>query len=159
LTDAIEQAVIAIGDISLDRLRFEWAKRFGTPAPRCRSREVIRGLLAWRIQAEAYGGLSPESTRRLRNLTKSVERSSGNMERPAARNAALKPGTVLTREWRGALHKVHVLESGFAHDGRTYSSLSEIARAVTGTHWSGPRFFGLSGGKRARAHSVGNAKA
>ena len=58
--------------------------------------------------------------------------------------ATLKPGTVLTREWRGTLHKVHVLDPGFAHQGRTYRSLSEIARVITGTRWSGPRFFGVA---------------
>jgi hypothetical protein len=158
----IEATVASIEIMTLDRLRTEWAARFGGPAPRCRSKEVLRGLLAWRIQAEVYGGTSPETIRGLRRLAESLERVAGadkagsngsNKERARARTApVLKPGTVLTREWRGTLHKVQVLEKGFAHAGHIYGSLSELARLITGTHWSGPRFFGLGGGNAKRAH-------
>lgn len=146
-----ERAVMAIGDMNLEQLRIEWTSRVGSPAPRCRSKEVIRGLLAWRIQAETYGGITPETARRLRRLTENLERGAevgktDNAKRSRRRTSApLKPGTVLTREWRGVLHKVHVLNGGFAYADRTYRSLSEIARVITQTRWSGPRFFGLTG--------------
>ena len=149
---AVERMIAVIAGLDLDQLRTEWMTRFGTPAPRCRSKEVIRGLLASRIQTETYGGTSPDTARRLRRLAESLERDiragngASNKERIRARTAAvLKPGTMLTREWRGTLHKVQVLDHGFAHAGSTYRSLSEIARSITGTHWSGPRFFGLTG--------------
>ena len=146
----VEAAVAAIDEMNLDQLRAEWKKRFGPRAPQCRSKEVVRGLLAWRIQAEAYGGVSPDTTRRLRRLAESTERSAGRTGDRAARRAALMPGTVLTREWRGVLHRVQVLHEGFIHAGHRYGSLSEVARAVTGTRWSGPRFFGLGSRQGAR---------
>ena len=164
----IETTVASIETMTLDRLRAEWATRIGRPAPRCRSKEVLRGLLTWRIQAEVYGGLSPDTTRQLRRLAESHERAAGagagagnagsNKERaPARPTPALKPGTVLTREWRGTLHKVQVLEKGFAHAGRTYDNLSAIARHITGTRWSGPRFFGLGAENATRAHPPARA--
>lgn len=162
----IEATIESIETMPLDRLRLEWALRCGRPAPRCRSKEVLRGLLAWRIQAEVHGGMSPDTTRRLRRLAESLERVAGagadsigsNKEQARARTIpVLKPGTVLTRQWRGTLHKVQVLEKGFAHAGRIYSSLSEIARHITGTRWSGPRFFGLGAENATRTHPAGRA--
>jgi len=147
---ATEGAVSAIQGMNLKQLRVEWTRHFGSPAPGCRSKEVIRGLLAWRIQAENYGGMMPDTVRRLRRLTEALERSAdpgnaGNGKRFRTRTAvALKPGTVLTREWRGILHKVHVLKDAFGYGGHNYRSLSEIARIITGTRWSGPRFFGVT---------------
>jgi hypothetical protein len=164
----IEATVASIETMTLDRLRSEWATRFGRPAPRCRSKEVLRGLLAWRIQAEVYGGLSPDTTRRLRRLAEGLERVAGagegadsvdsDKERARVRTTpVLKPGSVLTREWRGTLHKVQVLEKGFAHAGRIYDNLSAIARHITGTRWSGPRFFGVAEQNATRAHPTGRA--
>ena len=162
----IEATVALIETMTLDRLRAEWATRCGRPAPRCRSKEVLRGLLAWRVQAEIYGGLSPDTTRRLRRLAEIQDRVAGagadnarsNKERARARTTpVLKPGTVLTRQWRGTLHKVQVLEKGFAYAGRIHGSLSEIARHITGTRWSGPRFFGLGAENATCAHPAGRA--
>lgn len=68
--------------------------------------------------------------------------SEGKAPVPAV-NGGLRPGTVLIREWRGVTHRVLVRHKGFEHDDKTYGSLSEVARAISGTHWSGPRFFGL----------------
>lgn len=141
----VEKAIAEAGGMNLAHLRHEWETRFRQPAPRCRSKVVIRGLLAWRIQAQAFGGLSAETARHLRRIAANHDNKEG--VRPSARSRSrLKPGTLLTREWRGALHKVQVLDFGFAHAGRTYRSLSEIARAITGARWSGPRFFGLVDG-------------
>jgi hypothetical protein len=164
----IEATVASIETMTLDRVRTEWATRIGGPAPRCRSKEVLRGLLAWRIQAEGYGGMSPDTTRRQRRLGESLERVAGagagagnvgsSKECVRARSTPeLKPGTVLTREWRGTLHKVQVLEKGFAHARHIYGSLSEIARHITGTRWSGPRFFGLGAGNANSAHPARTA--
>jgi hypothetical protein len=159
----IEATVTSVETMTLDQLRTEWAVRCGGRAPRCRSKEVLRGLLAWRIQAEFFGGMSPDTTRRLRRLAESLERiavagadgAGSNKERTRARTTpVLKPGTVLSRQWWGALHKVHVLEKGFAYAGHIYGSLSEVARLITGTHWSGPRFFGLGEGNANRAHAA-----
>jgi hypothetical protein len=89
-------------------------------------------MLAFELQAAVHGGLSPELKQRLRA-------KSGT----AAKEPTLPPGTRIVREWRGERHVINVTQDGFEHRGTVYDSLSEIARSITGTRWSGPRFFGL----------------
>jgi len=113
----------------LDGLREEWRRRYGAP-PRLRSKTLLRHLLAWRVQAERFGGLDEETRRLLRD------------ER-LPREPLVAPGAVITREWRGVTHQIEATGDGFLYDGRRWKSLSEIARAITGTRWNGPRFFGL----------------
>ena len=91
--------------------------------------------LAWRLQARSLGGLSPDTRRQIRRLHDAFERDPRYTPSPTL---DLPPGAVLTREWPGALHRVQVLEDGFAYDGERFDSLSEIARRITGTRWSGP---------------------
>src|SRR6478735_6596044 len=97
--------------------------------------------IAYRFQELAHGGLSKATRRRLLALTK-VLQSNGSVEPDDGPN--LRPGARLVREWRGRTHTVQVTEDGFEYDGKPYSSLSKIAHAITGAHWSGPRFFGLN---------------
>jgi hypothetical protein len=113
----------------LPQLRERWRARWGDP-PRLRSVALLRRLIAWRIQVEACGGLDAGTRKLLRGGASGPE-------------SLLAPGTVLTREWQGVRHRVEVTDDGLIHDGRRWSSLSEIARAITGTRWNGPRFFGL----------------
>jgi len=140
-TDDIEAFIAGLAKLRLDELRDEWVRRLRRPAPRCRSADVLRGLLAWVIQAKAYGGLSADTRRRLKELADGA-RSDGSVPRSGV--SQLMPGTVLTREWRGAVHQVFVLEDGFDYEGTRFGDLSSIARAITGARWSGPRFFGLN---------------
>lgn len=117
--------------MSLTELRALWSGRYG-PAPSTRSPEILAHMLAWRVQGERDGGLTPELRRQLR--------------RPGAAPVAnkLTPGTRLTREWQGQVHEVVVEPDGrFRHDGRLHRSLSQVARTIAGTRWNGPRFFGL----------------
>jgi DUF2924 family protein len=102
-------------------------------------------MIAWRIQEQAFGGLDRESLRFLEGLA----RHGGSPRRH------LKPGTVLVRDYQGQRHTVTVAPDGFDWQGTTYASLSAIARAITGTAWSGPRFFALArpnGTPPARGH-------
>ena len=102
-------------------------------------------LLAWLLQEHRFGGLSVTAQRLLRDL---AERETG---KPIKERSVLPSrGTLLTREWKGAVHRVQVLERGFAYNGLVYASLSEVARVITGTRWSGPRFFGLSRAARPK---------
>ena len=94
--------------------------------------------MAWRMQTEAAGGLDAETRRMLRRAPGTAGRT-GN-------DVTLRPGQRLTREWRGGHYEVEVVASGFVHAGKTYKSLSEVARVITGTQWNGPRFFGLRKG-------------
>ncbi len=130
----------SIQAVDIKTLRRVWEQWFGDSPPRCQSKEVLRRLLAWCAQAERFGGLSRDAKRRLKVLTAARDRGSTDVAEPGS---ILKPGAMLTREWRGVVHRVHVLEDGFALDGKRYSSLSLVARTITGARWSGPRFFGL----------------
>lgn len=120
-----------IAEIDLHSLRQVWRQRFGPP-PRLRSAELLALALAYRLQAEQAGGLDGEIRRSLR--------------RPGAARAMspLTPGTKLAREWMGVRHEVVVEPDGkLTWSGQHYDSLSQVARAITGTRWNGPRFFGL----------------
>jgi hypothetical protein len=134
--------IAQLGGLDLGELRDLWQQRLGSP-PRFASTEVTRLWLAWELQAQARGGYDPATRRRLRQLGNSAEIDAAPKSTPSM---AVKPGTVLTREWGGVTHRVMVLEEGFAWAGRNYRSLSEIATLITNTRWSGPRFFGLKRG-------------
>jgi hypothetical protein len=98
--------------------------------------------LAYHFQAKAYGGLSPAIERRLKAYAKELEDGTRSRGSTAVR---IKPGTRLVREWGGETHVVTTLEADFEYRSKRYSSLSEIARLITKTRWSGPAFFGLKG--------------
>lgn len=122
--------VRALEGLGLEELRDAWRRRYGEP-PKLRSSEFLARLLAWRIQAEAFGGLDAGLRKGL--LSK----------RTPPAGPELHPGMQLAREWRGREERVDVLEDGFRWRGETYKSLSKVASAMTGTKWNGPRFFGL----------------
>lgn len=128
--ERIAEEVRALERLDLHRLRDEWRRRYGDP-PKMRSVELLARLLAWRIQAEALGGLDAATIRMLKS------------ERLPAPRLALDAGARLSREWQGRLHEVDVLVNGYRYNGRDYRSLSHIAREITGTRWNGLRFFGL----------------
>lgn len=124
-----------------------WQQLFGKlPNPGLR-REVLVPILAYRLQEFSCGGIKASVEKRLRDLTRIglSARQNNSLLRP-------KPGTHFVREWQGKLHEVAVVCDGYEYNDQTYGSLSEIARAITGTRWSGPAFFGLhlQGKDRAR---------
>ena len=121
-------------------LRDTWKERLENEPPAIRSREVMVRLLAWRLQAYALGGLDLPSERKLSEIADVLERT-GTYEPKQRRD--LSPGVVVTREWKGVVHRGAVTTGGFECDGRRLKSLSDVARTITGTRWSGPRFFGL----------------
>jgi hypothetical protein len=100
---------------------------------------LLRYALAYRIQQNAYGGLSAASRKRLRQIAQKLDFK-------AQQPSPLVPGTRLIRQWRGQRHEVRVLERGYLYRGTRYASLSAIACLISGTHCSGPRFFGLAPG-------------
>jgi hypothetical protein len=117
-----------------------WQELFAKPPhPRLR-RELMVPILAYRIQENAYGGLKLSTRKRLQKLAQEVTR---NREAPLQIMPQLKRGTKLLRQWQGELHEVMVADDGFGYRSKRYRSLSEIAREITGTRWSGPAFFGL----------------
>ena len=136
----VDGELSTISRLALDALRAVWRQRFDEDPPPIRSRDTLLRLLAWRIQVEAFGGLDAKTERKLRDIANVLDRD-GTYEPQIMRT--LSPGIVVTREWKGTVHKVTVTADGFQHLGQRYRSLSDIARTITGTRWSGPRFFGL----------------
>jgi hypothetical protein len=108
-------------------------------------------MLAYKLQEQAYGGLKPQVKRRLRELAVRFAADPRQDVAKLATPARIKPGTRLIREWQGESHHVTVSERGFEYQGRVYASLSEIARHITGTRWSGPLFFGLRHSEKPRS--------
>jgi hypothetical protein len=121
-------------------LKERWRSLYGAEPPLRISRDLLVRALAYRTQEQALGGLKP-STRRL--LARVAAHASANRPVEVAPEPDLKPGTVLLREWHGTQHQVIVREDGIVFRGKPYKSLSEVAYRITGTKWSGPRFFGL----------------
>ena len=145
--DRLAMELEALPGRSTRELEEAWQRVIPLPQPRKLSRDLLVRIIADKLQQAALGGLAPAAKRRLAALARDHP-----MDRdPAARTPMLrlKPGSKLMREWRGRTHTVLVLEDGFEHDGKRFASLTQIARAVTGTHWSGPRFFGLAGTQRS----------
>jgi hypothetical protein len=128
----VEQRVAEIGRMDLEQLREYWRRRYGAPPPSLRSVPIMRMQLAWRVQAEDYGGLDQE-TRRALARTGAVE----------AEGKHLGLGATLSRTWKGKQVEVVVEEDGFRWDDRLFPSLSAAASAIAGSRWNGPRFFGL----------------
>jgi hypothetical protein len=135
----LSQKIAGLTDLSSQQLREEWRRLYRSQPPRL-SRDLLIRTIAYRMQELAYGGPSKATLRKLQALTKVLE-SNGCLVGDA--DLRIRPGMRLVREWHGRVHTVVVTEDGFEFGGKTYSSLSQIARAITGAHWSGPRFFGL----------------
>ena len=127
--------------MNLAAMRELWCSRFRRPyPPKLKSPEVFRGLLGCKLREKVEGGLTPAMRRKLADI---------EARSKAGEKVDLLPrlniGVRLEREWQGVLHEVDVVDGGFRHLGTTYQTLTEVARAITGTRWSGPRFFGLKG--------------
>jgi hypothetical protein len=126
--------------LPVSELRQAWRLQLGNDAPSIQSRSVLHRLLVWQLQSNAIGGVDGATERALTKIGEALERDS--TYEPKIRSD-LSVGVVLTREWKGVIHRATVATEGFVYLGKNYRSLSEIARTITGTRWSGPRFFGL----------------
>ena len=131
----------ALDTLPLDGLRAEWHRLYGTAAPTRLSRDLLTRGIAHRLQEMVHGGLRPTTRRKLDAQLQSLAEGGTVGPSPSIR---IKPGATLVRSWRGQTHTVQVLDAGFEYQGQHFASLSLIAQRITGAHWSGPRFFGLS---------------
>jgi Protein of unknown function (DUF2924) len=121
-------------------LRNRYRELFRTEPPKAFGPDLLRRSIAHRIQEKASGGLSAATRRLLDQLVKAaMAKPNGRLELPRR----IKPGSELVRTWKGRSYRIMVMADGFAYDGKTFASLSEIASEITGTRWNGPRFFGL----------------
>jgi hypothetical protein len=142
----IEDEIAHLRDLDLKRLRARWQTEFGRLAPEQLTRHLLFRIIAYKVQADRLGDLDAETLKVLQQVA-------GLKGRPPAVSKALAeldqrrfappPGTVLVREWDRKSHRVMVTPGGFAWNGNTFDSLSQVAFAITGTKWNGPRFFGL----------------
>ena len=138
----IDVEIARLRDLDVTALRARWRTILGRlPSPHL-PRHLLFRVLAYRLQADRLGDLDAES-RRLLDGAASPEDAGKRSVDPNRQSIDLRPGTMLAREWNGRMQRVAVLVDGFAWNGKTYPSLSKVALAITGTRWSGPRFFGL----------------
>jgi hypothetical protein len=144
MTSPILKQIAELPSLPYDRLKALWHEYFGTEPPAYRRGFLVRGL-AHRIQELAYGGLSPAHQARLEALIADEDAPKNGRKRirSVPNGERLLLGTRLVREWKGVAHEVTVIENGFEYQGRRYRSLSAAARAIAGTRWNGPLFFGL----------------
>lgn len=141
MTDTVLARLTQLKTTPTPELKNQWRELFASEPPPY-NRRFLESRLAYRIQELAYGGLKPETVKRLEALSRGFEETNPVMRRI---RSDLKPiaGTRLLREWQGVEHCVTVLDDGYEYEGRPYKSLSAIARAITGTRWNGLIFFGL----------------
>ena len=141
---SLDNEIAGLRGLDVEGLRARWHTVFRRRSPPHLPRHLLFRILAYRLQADRLGELDADSRRLLDRIgsgsSDRIDRLVADLNRP---RTELRPGTLLTREWDGHLQRVVVLADGFSWNGKTYPSLSNIAFAMTGTRWSGPRFFGL----------------
>ena len=142
---SLNSEIAHLRDLDLQGLRARWKSMFRQQPPYHLPRHLLFAVLAYRLLADELGDLDPITARLLKQIatgggTLGASRLTQEFGR---RRAALKPGTILMREWNARAYRVMVVDEGFAWNGKTYDSLSKVAFAITGTNWNGPRFFGL----------------
>ena len=141
MSDLIARKILELQSLDAFALRARWQQAFGRPAPKGISQRLLRYALAYEAQARAWGGLRPATMRKL--LDYAHRSGSAEAEPRLKPRGTPSPGARLVREWHGHVHVVEVAADGCIYEGKRYRSLSEVARAITGARWSGPRFFGL----------------
>jgi hypothetical protein len=139
----VESAIAGLVDQSTRQLQLAWRQSHRTGPPQGLSRDLLIRALAHQLQERTHAGASGVVRRRLQSLAREFEKGGVSFDP----GIGLKSGTTLVRQWRGHTHTVLVREDGFEYEDQRYRSLTVIAKRITGAHWSGPRFFGLT--KRA----------
>jgi hypothetical protein len=142
---SVEDEIVHLRGLDLKGLRARWQSVFQRPPPDHLPRHLLFAIIAYRIQADRFGDLDHE-TSQLLDRTGTKESGAAMSARLVSfdkKRTELTPGTVLVRDWDRQSQRVMVMADGFAWNGQTYDSLSKVAFAITGTKWSGPRFFGL----------------
>ena len=135
LHEDVSQRIASLPALNKAQLLVVWRENFSHPPPPKLRKELMVPVLAYRIQEKEFGGLSHQARKKLEELARTA-----NIRK--RQPSAVEDGTRLVRTWRGEVHEVSVTDSGYLYRGQQYSSLSRIAREITGTQWSGPLFFG-----------------
>jgi hypothetical protein len=143
--DAISRELASLRSLPIKELKQRWRSLYSSEPPHRVSRELLTRAVAYRIQEQVRGGLKPSTRRLLERLA--VDARSGRPLKLSPYVPA-SAGTVLMRDWQGITHEVKVLDRGVLYKRKRYRSLSEVARLITGSRWSGPLFFGLHSKRR-----------
>ena len=136
-----------LGKLSRAELRVLWEREFSEKVPATLGRDILALGISYARQERRHGGLAKPVAKELDRLLARVLRDDEPGVPKPATTTLPRTGTILVREWRGTTHQVTVVDDSFIWNGTTYRSLSSIARAITGTNWNGPRFFGMREGK------------
>ena len=147
MNDPVLARFAALKTTPTPKLKEQWRQLFESEPPAF-NRRYLESRLAYRIQELAYGGLKPETVRRLEKLGEELDGGRADVRKRPANDRPIS-GTRLIREYQGVEHCITVRDDDFEYQGRPYKSLSAIARAITGTQWNGVVFFGLKSGRRA----------
>jgi Protein of unknown function (DUF2924) len=158
--DASVLSIVAnLEGLDLNGLRRQWRGHLGGEAPAHLPRWLLIRVVAYRLQADAFGDVGKSIRRILRSGKDDGVGAPFDRREPQTRDGVdLKAGALLVREWKGQLERVMILEGGFAWNGQTFGSLSQIAKAMTGTNWNGHRFFGLRQRKTPAADVGGDRR-
>ena len=148
MSESVLAQLAALKSAPVADLKRKWRDLFEREPPPY-NRRFLESRLAYRIQELAYGGLKPETLKRLRDLAEELDGGDPKRRRQSAKDRPIS-GTRLIREFQGVEHCVTVRDDGYEYQGRPYKSLSAIARAITGTRWNGLVFFGLKNQRVAR---------
>lgn len=153
----LEDEIARLRDLDLSELRDKWRKHYKTEPSKSFRRDFLVRAIAYQMQVEVYGGLKSSTLRKLKKIAEALREGKPEAIFTAPR---IKPGTLLVRSWRDETHIVTALEEGFEWKSNRYKSLSEVARAITGTQWNGLVFFGVKprslGNKNAQKRRAGN---
>jgi hypothetical protein len=135
----LEAEIGRLPDLDVAELREHWMQLYGLPVPKYFRHDLMVRAIAYQMQVRAFGGLSEASKQRLREIAEAARDGTFAIDL----EPRIRPGTKLVRTWKKATHEVMVLQDGFAWNGKRYTSLSTIAKTITGTSWNGWRFFGI----------------
>lgn len=144
---SIPEQIAELREMRVPDLVMRYQEVFGKP-PRVKHGDWLWRRIAWKIQEQKYGGLSVVAQRRLDELIAELDLPFGKQGKSVTATIGppkLRAGTMLCRQWRGREVRTTAVEGGWEHEGTVYKTLTAVAQAVTGTHTSGPRFFGVAG--------------
>jgi hypothetical protein len=150
-SEQLVSEIEGLGALGPEDLNQRWQMLFACGRPNRLCGSLLAQALAYRLQERVFGGLKASTRQLLQQVANRAATRGPAVELPRAR---LKAGTVLVREWHGTTHRITVLEAGFLCSGKRYRSLSEVARTITGSRWSGPLFFGLKSSAKEQGHGA-----
>jgi hypothetical protein len=139
MNEDISEQIARLPAMNKAQLLDVWTKHFKNPPPPTLRKQLMVPVLAYRIQEQEFGGLSQRARRRLEEIAAGLD---GKRGRPSLKTEGPPQGARIVRVWRGELHEVFCTDDGYSYRGKRFSSLSSLAKEITGTHRSGPAFFG-----------------